>query len=586
MTKDFGSFDVTKASGQTGYTCRRRFEFVHEGNVFSRSCDKCHACRAKRKRDRSGRAAAQAALAAEVVVLTLTYKPGEPGALEFRTDDRSRLLKRIRSRQWRAARKRLGLPKKAPSGMAAEHRALIDAETAKIVFLGCGERGKRSTKRCHWHIVMFFDKPSGIAPSERDAKGNMIRENRDWWPHGFSTVDVLAEHTTEKRVRAARYCVKYLEKSREKEAVFFASNSKAYGAGWIEDEARRTARAGLPYNGLYFVPGVNFSRPNRPDPRLARIAKERGLRVLSSSSPPTPLQVQGSCCKYAAIAYLEEWRATRTAKPHATRFLQMHDPDYCAEDYCHSKRLPFEWAKHQDGPPSPLCDATDPKRAGLLVVYVGREVAGTVQVYETGAATFQPQSERFDIRLTAPHWRGIDADDRKWLPAGYLSQHLPFLGQIGRQDVERWLAKQRGPDWLSPPDRDKEARRRVAAQHAALLRLAQRSPRLAPDYLENGNGFYAEEPIAAVYRALRMQGTAYEEKAVRLQKGSLWRGRMKLDVERGGMVQKRGGWLGEAPGVSGNPMPDRGEYDRRTHWRVAILEREAEDRADMERTRA
>ena len=46
-------------------------------------CNRCRPCLARMKRDRAARAAAQAAVSAEVVALTLTYRPGNPAHFSF-----------------------------------------------------------------------------------------------------------------------------------------------------------------------------------------------------------------------------------------------------------------------------------------------------------------------------------------------------------------------------------------------------------------------------------------------------------------------------------------------------------------------
>lgn len=588
--------------------------------MMSRPCERCRFCFARRKRDRSGRGAAQAAISAEVVVVTATYRPGEPGAHVFITSDRSKMLRAIRDRQTKLARKRLGLSKRDVRKGGILAREAVKAETARIVFLGCGEPGSRRG-RIHWHILLFFDKPSEIAPSVRFQKGKtdlaalakddrfvlkrkkgcrdsdyapgeMIMEHRNWWPRGGVTVDVIPggrsvvaasqqlfspvelirmgregyrapSYDPARAVDACRYAVKYLQKGlevsakeraagKQPKAVFFASNSKAYGVDYMVEQARETARQGLPYHGRYTVPGVNFgyrtaeakirnpvkaptwSPVERRWVELGLLPAEKRPQIrVSSTTPPQPLTVQGACCRPVAAAYVDEWQKVRPGvKPPATRFLQMHYEDYHAGDFRNAKPLPHAWHKH-GARLAPLGDAKDKSRIGTLVIRIGREVAGVVECHETGAARFHPASDRYDVTRGA-RYVGADLAALEWLPSGDLSQHLPFCCETQRKEVEQWLHWRRGPYWLSPPERNAEVRRRAIAQHSALLGLAERHAKIVPDYLEG------EEPLAETRRHLRLHPVeTYIEAAMDHVKGSKYQNRTAF-----GFVT---GWLGRKP---------------------------------------
>ena len=108
---------------RTGYVCDVPVAYDAQGEMWIRDCGHCPRCVARKKRDVAGRCAAEAYTSAEVVVWTLTCKPGEPGALEFVTEDRQRFLKRVRDWLVREARRKVGAPKRSPKGAAAHVRA-------------------------------------------------------------------------------------------------------------------------------------------------------------------------------------------------------------------------------------------------------------------------------------------------------------------------------------------------------------------------------------------------------------------------------------------------------------------------------
>ena len=215
--------------------------------------------------------------------------------------------------------------------------------------MGNGETGTHGTRRKHWHINLYLSKPSGWVSSDRDGKGKLVREERDWWPHGFVTVDVMGDFSTDRRVAAARYVQKYAEKMRGEQrrgatkaartVTFFQSQGKAYGAEWIEKEARRTAAAGLPYHGTYMVPGLNFGPRVKSARAFVRWLTARAAGGAASRGDPfKPMKnmVQGACRKYAIAAYRAEWEARYPGRDiPATDFMRLND-----EEFIEPRRLP------------------------------------------------------------------------------------------------------------------------------------------------------------------------------------------------------------------------------------------------------
>jgi len=560
------AFDMQSAASGGGFTCKSRILIVYEDELIPRDCNKCGPCFARMKRDRSSRAAAQSAVSAEVVALTLTYREGEAGAYEFAYEDVQRLLYRLRSNAKREAAVALGYTKKQANNArkGSELYEAIDAERARIVYMGCGETGTRGTRRKHWHVNLYFSKPSGWVSSDRDEKGNLVREHRDFWPHGFVTVDVMGDFSTDRRVAAARYVHKYAEKGRssakgerrptdfdiddaienkrrEKERAdcdaawlpyeprprpypgvierrerrkavmrsrrstkfrFFQSLGKAYGAEWIEKEARRTAQSGLPYHGRYMVPGVNFGpklKSLRATENYFSVRSLGGKAAMGDPFKPMWSAVRGACIKYAVEAYRDEWRKLYGDREYPeTLFMRLNDPEFVDRLDAFSGPVNETAAFWKIRPPRvpanvDLPPLRDQSRCGYCIVRSDRgAVLGSIQVYATGAARFTPSDE---------HQKPL------WLPTGYLGTHISGLGETGRLYVERWLSDKRGPGWLPPKVLRAEHKAREAAavraaaraavgQRDAMGAFAKRAPSLEPSYVESLG------PVTGLRRAL------------------------------------------------------------------------------------
>jgi len=658
------SFDVKKATKHTGYACLSPWEMVWEARVIPQKCGRCHGCIARMKADRAGRAQAQGEISAEVIVLTLTNRRGEPGAEEFRTIDRSRMFYRLRSAQFRRARKLAGVPKRAPMGKGSENRALINAHKASLTFFGVGEVGKRRTKRHHWHIMVFADKVTGIEPSvryqkgktdlaalalldryrdpvtgksllkKRYSEGEFLMEVRDFWPHGGVSVDVIrggsfvqavsdlkdrkdmtpaeVKHAeaaliasmkavresgraldpaadraikaglmpavlkstwdggtdTDRAHAAIRYSQKYVEKTRgappghpdhgkPKDVVFFQSLGKAFGASYIESDARRTAAAGLPYHGTYQVPGVNYTRKNKAlrKPRTMGeiVDRERGIVAaqpidLMTSAPPQKLFVQGACRKYGIAAYRDEWVKRWPGRDMPwTLFMQFNDPDFSLlpdpdglqVGYQLPKGLPFQWHDRAE-PVAPMPEQHDPRRAGVLMVEIKGVVIGSVEMWDTGAAKWHPNGDRYDVRSGAAYI-GADPTMLEWLPVGDLSLHLPFLSEKQRKDVEWWIRDKRGLNWVPPNKFAVEVERRRQVQEQAIAKVFKPEVvapgRMQPDILVH----------TAFERTLHTMGDGYKPEFHYHKRGDKLRWREKPNVVEGGVTRYRRGWLGEAP---------------------------------------
>jgi hypothetical protein len=500
-----GEFHGSKSPKGPGYRCHGKIDVQVKAEVWQLPCGWCPACLAVAKRDRTGRSAAEAITAAEMVIYTLTYAPGigDAGAKRFIAKHRSDFVKRLRARFHYETCLRLGLRKRA---LTAADRARVYAEMPHFVYNGCGERGEKNG-RCHWHVILYFDRASGIEPCKRSAKGHLLFERRDEWEWGNVTIDKIDEVDNYKRVRAASYPSKYLDKSRgvsrrlrglgsQPDAVFFQSNSRPVGSLYICEEARRTARAGLPYRGLYSVPGLLTSKAQRRD--LSRL--DPGIRDRVDLSNPLLYrhlllvnQCMGVTATLAIKAFKETWSECWPGRPYPlSDFMRTRDPDFVASDYAGSKAGlgVAETAK----PVKPLQAKYDRDRVGYLNVAGERGASvGMIEVHPSGVAVFTDTL-------------GAEV----FLPSGDLQKQLPMIGQAARERVEWWLVQRRGADWLSPPQRAAAAFALLQAKRAAILRFAKPSPNVNADRPD----LPVSEAETAMRRRLRLGGEAYYQDAL------------------------------------------------------------------------
>lgn len=472
---------------RAGYRCRQVFEYEHQGEAYFRACGRCRDCIAIKKRDVAGRAGAEAYSAAQVVVWTLTYRDGEPGALDFETSDRQKFLKRLRDYLLREARRAVGAPKRRPKG-AADHVAAywkhrVSEVLPRVRFLGCGERGSRNTKRCHWHILLFLSKRGPFVSTPRGPDGRPGREHHPLWPHGFVNVHVL-ESEMELKMKAARYAIKYLDKSRaptkfekargvKPEARFFRSLASPLGFDFLTEWAREHARKGVPLHEKYKVPGVYFSH-----------ARVRGR----GGSMPRLIEhvISGRMRDHYIAAYRDEWARVRGhVQVPMTEFMMRHDPEAEFRRSPTARLNPVQWPKR--GPArEPVPEPPKRDLSGFLMVNVrGRGCVGMVQMLRSGFCQF------------------VDAEGVLHpVPNGNI-RDLVSMDHDAHVAVEKWIADRRGPQWLSGRERRLKAYERQLAQRDAILKFAKRGPKRT---LAQVPGL---EPMTALARKLAMNGLGH-----------------------------------------------------------------------------
>lgn len=494
----------------SGYNCTAPVNYEYESEMFTRYCGHCARCVARKKRDVAGRCAAEAYTAAEVVVWTLTYGTLEPfprdgrpwvqdvsddavlGAADFITKHRQDFLKRVRQALFRKARRQVGAPKVIPTcrpridkwgevhapQQAMHVRAYWLHKIAQVMpvikLMGCGERGSKRTKRCHWHVVLFMSKVSGFISTPPDPKtGKPGRENHDLWPHGYVNIDVL-DRDIEPKMKAVRYAVKYLSKSKapsragklrgeKPEAKFFRSLSRPLGWQYITDLARDYARQGVPIHGQYQVPGVRFSK------RPFALVKHTVL---------------GRMRDHYIEAFRDEWEKLR---PHVaiprTEFMMRHDPDDCFD----TDRGYHEKPKKRDAvPPPPPVTIAKRDRSGLKPIFVRGVFAGMVQLLYSGFCQFQaPDGTLHPV----PHGNVRD---------------LVNMDHASHCHVEAWIAETRGSDWVEYRERRLRKAQRHISRVDATRQWAKRAPSVEPPHVRD-----AKQPITGVYRKLMINGNGH-----------------------------------------------------------------------------
>jgi hypothetical protein len=527
----------------SGYVCPSPVIYEFEGEMRQRDCGHCARCQARKKRDVAGRAAAEACLAAEVNVWTLTYGTLEPfpkdgrawvqdvspeavaGAKDFVTKHRQDFLKRYRDALWQEARRLVGAPRQLhrvtvkrgerfhhqDAHIVAYWRWRIDAVLPRVRYLGCGERGKRRTQRCHWHLCLFLSKTSGFraTPLERKPDGSTRpgHETHALWPHGFVNIDVLngddalraklpepgVDHVSwsadrfgksggfngaiEPKMKAARYAIKYLTKANQlsrrarragepDEAKFFRSTATPLGFEFLTDVARETARAALPVRGDYRVPGVYFSRPRQ------------GRYVLSR------FVIQGRMREHFLEAYRAEWMALRPDQEiPRTPWRDRFDPE---GEWRAARRGWGQLAFKERRQARPAVATAKPDRSAVIPVSVrGQGGLGVVQVFRSGRAVW------------------IDREGVQWpIPRGHL-RDLVRMDEAAHREIEAKIAMARGPDWLDPREYKLRKLQRQLAQRDAVLRFAQEGPAIGPAHLPG------HRPMTALRRKLLINGTGH-----------------------------------------------------------------------------
>jgi hypothetical protein len=498
----------------SGYSCPSPVFYDYQGEVWKRDCGSCPRCVAKKKRDTAGRAAAEAFTAAEVVVWTLTYAPGHAGAVDFETIDRQKWIKAVRDWLYRQARRQVGAPKRMSKRNAEHVRAYwkgkIEEILPKVRYIGCGERGKRNTKRCHWHCVLFLSRPSGFRSTPRQPDGKPGREHSSLWRFGWVNIHVLPAEMSAK-LKATRYAVKYQDKSRtpridglprpeKAEAKFFRSNATPLGFDYLTEEARRTARAGLPITGKYRVPGVWFSAKAQVqrgrDGRLHRGGSVRHDRLVEH-------QLTGRMRDHFIAAYREEWQRVRPDRPvPMTPWMLRYDGE--ADLDCGlGRRIARGGWKPRGEVVAPIPERTFGHAGWIIVKRWGHgprrgEEIGVIDVHPDGEADF------------------IDADGVEHPVEGAGIRHLvPDLLVAQHEHIEGRLALLRGSGWISARQRRAAQHDRGVAQAESIKRWAKRGPNPMPAHLP------PYEPVTGLLRQLAMNGLGHVPgRVVKLREGS------------------------------------------------------------------
>lgn len=488
----------------SGYACPSPVSYEFEGEVWRRDCGHCPRCVAKKKRDTAGRAAAEALTAAQVVVWTMTYAPGWPGAVDFVSEDRSGWLKRLRDMLYREARRGVGAPKRLPKLNADHVRAYWKARIAEVLprvrFIGCGERGKRNTKRCHWHVVLFLSRASSLfvaTPKDRDGKPG--REHHPLWPHGWVNIDVLPVEMSAK-LKAVRYCVKYLDKARspkidglshpeKAEAKFFRSSATPLGFEFLTGEARLAARAGLPINGKYRVPGVWFSAGRS-------VQRDRHGRVLARGQLRhdrlVEHQVTGRMRDHFIAAYREEWERVRPQRRVPMTDWMLRYDEEADFGYGGAGRVASLGCKPRGEVVQPIQERTFGHQAWMVIRAWGR---GPGAGQEIGVLDVRPDGEADFVDDEGVAYPVTDD--------GGVRGVLPQLSAAQCDYIQAQLDLARGPGWISARARRAAIHDRAMAQAEAVKRWAKRGPNPNPPHLP------PEEPVTSLYRQLGMNGLGH-----------------------------------------------------------------------------
>jgi hypothetical protein len=548
--KSFG--DVKPTFG--AFACQQRYAFAQDGEPRSRACGRCKGCIALTKKDKSGRTAGEREVSAEVIFITCTFRDGDPGVDGFLTEQCQGMMKALRNLMDKRTREALGLTVRGRK--TDEQKALLKASTPRMHFVYVGEKGGENGRR-HYHWLIFADKPTGLLSTPkvlnpkwwgdpRHARAMMLgMEHVAWWKHGHVQVEVLPgglaaqvvqlftpseiiamnrgkmalpkSTDPDQAVKAIRYMHKYVEKSRgykrrdniprsQRETVFGMSNRRPLGMEVINDHARKAAKDGLPWDGVYVVPGVRHSRGRdkvkpRPDgqqqvsggrfatgdPDVDRIV----LTDWAAAAPTLYSQncVMGAARKQSCRVYVAEFWRIHGHGPEMSEFCRFYDVDRCADDYAQKAPVGLRGPPARAGPlvkvlePGEVAVAAsavptiwpeslpvlpayrDVRRRGLILLKVGGVVVGDIKVYLTGVAKFRPEG---------------NAKGALFLPEDDFGRELPMLDEVQRRRVERRVQELRGPGWL-PPDEWM-----AAAQREAMAVLSARTEALRAVFKPGG----------------------------------------------------------------------------------------------------
>lgn len=212
----------------------------------------------------------------------------------------------------------------------------------KIKYLCCAEYGSR-THRAHYHLILFGVKFPDLHFYKKSKRGNPIYMSPTLtrlWSKGICTVDSIKVHSA-----IARYCTKYVAKSRSSGTFMLASQNIG-----IESLLRS-------FNGKsYFIEGREHPVPRgvwqqyimRKYPRFRmdyRYVNHTPVNLLSFSRCRQYSDGFGSKYTYARV--LRDRDYERGARLRARyRSVRDSDPVYSAYlEYWHSKSLQFESLK-------------------------------------------------------------------------------------------------------------------------------------------------------------------------------------------------------------------------------------------------
>lgn len=419
----------------SGYVCPSPFFFEVDGEIYKRDCGKCARCLAAKMRDATGRAAAEAFTSDQVIFFTLTYRPGSPGAFQWITEDRQKFLRALRDKFREEARKAVGAPRQWRRKCDADGvpwKERIAAATKRVRYFGCGEVGKRGTRRNHWHIIAYVSGglpgPCGWRSTPLQPDGKQGREIISIWPHGVVNVQVL-DRSDADRVRAVRYCAKYIQKMRDTVtdaqgdrpgAVMFRSLKPCLGAEFLRQQAAEYVKAGLPLAGFFKVPGVAFSNGKLTENCLTGVARLEWVK-----------------------GYMDAFRERHgpDAVPPESAFLERFDEEYVAAFMARrdKTRARYHWRRLVGSLPQRKSNRMPPRPdglAGFRFVYFGSRQVGHVQMLSDGVCV--------------------------WCPADGKPQIIPDEGCAGvpglkvhAKALDDWIAaRRRSVDgWLSPRQR-------------------------------------------------------------------------------------------------------------------------------------
>lgn len=497
---------------QTGYRCPKPYRYEFQAQMYQRDCGKCARCLAAKKRDIAARAAAEAVTSDEVVFLTATYRPGEDGAFKWIVKDRQDFLKRLRSRLVRDAIKAVGAPYRR-RGAVREHWApIIAAATKRVRYFGMGEVGEKSTKRNHWHFLLFLTGGDKAKPSFQstppNAKGDR-NEIIDEWPHGHVRIDVLPKDESEV-VKAIRYCVMYLHKAKEMggaagfqraASVPFRSLKPAIGSAYLEDWGRYVAKAGLPLPSWFKVPGVSYSRGVR--------AGQAVKNYISGVARQTVIR-----------AYREEWERLFPGRDLPdSQFRKMFDDDYCEPQRNPARRRPLgvRRAGREVQPLRPLPDGM----AGWLLIRRDGQDIGIVRTLRAGVALWCPDAggvKRLD-ETQDDFGFGVDQDTSRCIRQFLSARRAGVLKPGKRFSVS---------DYQSPEERAELAEANRVARWKAVLAASPPGVAIGPW------GDPGPVPLTRLRRLLYLGGVVELDGTVkpRLPPETDWERRLQMDDSR------------------------------------------------------